>query len=293
WKGPIGEFFFLKPNDWEGDLSDMAPMLRHPAFQIYAAFDYEPDRDRQFSLSATSGDYEEISGYMNDIFPSLKKMWTSKSQMRAVLSRVAQNFVADPEASTALSDKIRVFTSTGVIEKAGFGADAAFDGIPETSWSENVPGTGAGEYLEVSLSEPVWGLEIRNGFKRFTADDWVFGFYRFDRDIKDDSAGLKDYHTMNSRVKILSITDTRGTALYDLALSDRRDVQTFTGIFLPAGRYRFVIKDTYEGTRWQDTCLAEITFLDLASKPEVSMFWNDPFYSIAISGQRFTKLTLD
>lgn len=282
WNGPIGELYMIKPAEWTGELGGLDLVHADSGVELYRAEGYEPEIDTRFALRMMTGDFMERMEYLRNTFPEYKRMWTSAAAAAVQPADPVQDFVTDVSASSALVDRLKVFTPDGVIERAGFGANSAFDGYPETSWCENADGNGVGEYLQVELLEPVWGVEIRNGFKRFTADDWVYKNRSFEREIRDDSAGLKDYFNMNGRIKTFSIHDDTGNLLYTLDLADRRDPQTFAGVFLPEGSYRFIIEDVYEGTRWKDTCLAELSFLPAEKDGELIRFLNDPFYRKAL-----------
>ena len=201
-------------------------------------------------------------------------------------SNAVQSFVTDITASSFLPDRLPVFTNNGVIAKANFSPTAAFDGLTETSWCENVEGDGIGEYIEFSLTKDVWGFSINNGFTRLPVKDWLFdinwGEIPFEESVRDDSNGIKDYFIQNNRIKKLSVTDLDGDILYTLELEDQRDSQTFPGVNLPQGTYRLVIEEVYRGTKWQDTCLGEITFLESDINQEISLITADQFYMDAL-----------
>ena len=292
WKGPIGEFYFIKPAAWKGDIPGMAGIFTEEPAEIYYARNYEPDIDDEFSLRCTPLDMMVRYEYL-DSFPKKKEMWASASSKVPLPESPAQSIVSNISASSFLSDRVKVFTREGVIESAGFGPLAAFDGLEETSWCENEAGNGEGEYLEFTLNAPAAGITIRNGFKRFPADDWVFDSVEFDRRIRDDQAGLKDYFTMNSRIKVLEISNPAGGTPAVLPLDDRRDPQSFFGLELNPGTYRLTIREVYPGSRWEDTCLGEVTLIP--RYPEsggngddaLVKFYSDPFYIMAVDIERF------
>jgi hypothetical protein len=131
--------------------------------------------------------------------------------------------------------------------------------------------------------KPAAGLIISNGFKRFTVDDWVFETGAYEQYVRDDIAGLKDYFQMNGRVKVLEVLNDSGETVAVLDLRDQRDSQTFFGRkFLP-GVYRFVIKEVYPGSKWNDTCLAEITFIPYETSSLMSYLFTDPFFGKVIN----------
>jgi len=288
WKGPIGEFILIKPADWRGDIEGMNILWENRDITVLKAARYEPSRDLVFSLRGYSMDMMEQYEYFENELPMLKKMWTGKSVLVSQPSYAVQNFVTDITASSFLPDKLSVFTKDGVISKASFSPASAFDGLTETSWCENVGGDGIGEYIELSLTGKVWGFSISNGFTRLPVKDWLFnsrnGETPFDKGVRDDSKGFKDYFTQNNRIRKLSITDRAGNILYTIELDDQRDSQTFTDISLSPGTYRLVIEEVYRGTKWQDTCLGEVTFLESDSNQQMSLITEDSFYLDALKG---------
>ena len=68
------------------------------------------------------------------------------------------------------------------------------------------------------------------------------------------------YFAKNNRVKALDLVRDDGTPVERLRLADTREIQRFN-VTLPPGTYRAVIADVYPGSRWNDTCLGEMTFI--------------------------------
>ena len=293
WKGPIGELIIVKPASWRGNLKGMDLLMEDRDIVVLKTVKYEPSRDEVFFLYGYSTSEDVECYYLANRLPGLKKMWIDRSALVTQPDVSSQSFVTSISASSFLPDNISVFTNNGVIEKAGFTPAAAFDGLAETSWCENVQGDGIGQYLEFSLTKAAWGLSMRNGFTRLPVKDWLFDSRRatlpFDSEFRDDSKGFKDYFTQNNRIKKLSVADSAGNILHTLELDDQRDPQVFLGINLPPGRYRFVIENIYQGTKWQDTCLGEVTFLEAEMSPQMSSFSADPFYMESLRGVSYTN----
>lgn len=287
WKGPIGAFMMAVPSGWRGYPPYLEYLYENEGFLLFGRRDYEPGRGDTFSLTGFSASYMERYEYLENKLPELKKMWRTGSREVMQPAEPVQSLVKNPSASSALPDRLNMFTPDGVVDGAGFGPVSAFDGLAETSWCENAPGEGIDEYLACTLSEPVWGITIRNGFTRFPGADWMFEDRTFDTSVRDDALGIKDYFTMNSRVKTLEISTPRGEVMYSLELADRRDAQTFSGIFLPPAAWHFTLREVYPGSRWSDTCLAEITFLPVQSAPALAPWLEDPFFHETLSGFRF------
>ncbi len=287
WKGTIGEFYLLKPKDWQGELPMLDLIWGNSEVQLYKSNNYEPHRDDMFTLRGYSVDYMEQYEYLENELPQLKKMWNSRSILTTQPVDAVQEFVTDITASSFLPDNLSVFTNRGVILKADFSPAAAFDGLTETAWCENAERDGIGETLEFTLTEKVWGITLRNGFTRMPVQDWLFEGDYFESQVRDDSKGLKDYFTQNNRISTLSIASIEGSVLYTLELSDKRDPQTFTGINLDPGTYVLIIEEVYRGTKWRDTCLGEVAFLEAESNPIISLFASDPFFIKALEWTSF------
>ncbi|HUW71503.1 MAG TPA: hypothetical protein VMX33_14850 [bacterium] len=277
WKGPIGSFLFVKPATWNGDPKGLVKAWENECVAVYSAVNYEPGREDRFYLDAEfSLEYDQYR-FMDEEFPRLKKMWSTKTPTVKPPSSPAQDYVRSVSASSFLPDKINVFTEHGVMLNAGFGPLSAFDGVDETAWCEKDPKDGLGEYLECEITRPAWGLVIHNGFSRFFSGDWMFQRDTFESGIRDDALGLKDYFSMNNRVRELAISTPGGATLYTLVLEDRRDPRCYPGIYLKPGKYRFTIRNVFPGSKWKDTCIGEIRFL-AAGNPGLEAYWEDPFF---------------
>ena len=149
-------------------------------------------------------------------------------------------------ASSFLTEAADVFLPEGIWHNAPFDAARLFDGLRETAWAVRTPKGGIGEYVRFSVAEQVARLEVANGYQRSTVnfpdkDTWSF-------------------FGKNNRVKTLDIVKDSGGMVQQLQLADTREIQMFD-LSLPPGTYRAVIADIYRGSRWNDTCLGELTFV--------------------------------
>lgn len=149
-------------------------------------------------------------------------------------------------ASSSLPERADVFLPQGIWRNAPFDAARLFDGLPETAWAVRTPRGGVEEYVRFSLDSDVERIEISNGWQRSSVnfpdkDTW-------------------SYYGKNNRVKTLDIVRDDGSLVERLRLADTREVQRFN-VSLSAGIYRAVIVDIYPGSRWNDTCLGELSFV--------------------------------
>jgi hypothetical protein len=119
-----------------------------------------------------------------------------------------------------------------------YGIPQAFDGDPETAWSEGAKGPGIGEYFEVTFARP----------------------------MKADSVALmpgwfqESLHRKNNRVKTLVLSlDGKET------IASFKDSMTAQTVLLDAKKEfrvaRFTIKEVYKTEKYDDTPIAEVQFL--------------------------------
>jgi hypothetical protein len=119
----------------------------------------------------------------------------------------------------------------------------AFDGKKDTAWTEKAPGPGIGEWIEIKFSSPV------------TADRILV------------SPGLFDtrYWIKNNRVRVMTVQLDDYTQ--EVVFKDQMVPQE---VVLSGGqtfsRARFIIKDVYQTSQDDDTCVAEIEFYNAKKK---------------------------
>jgi hypothetical protein len=116
----------------------------------------------------------------------------------------------------------------------------AFDGNPATAWNNGDGGPGRGQWLEVRFDGPRGVERIRMGA----------GF--------DPESGRGDAFPRNSHVKRVRILFDGGHPLVrDVGNDDR--VAVFENVGVTATTVRFVFEDVWEGTRWPQLAISEIT----------------------------------
>ncbi len=132
---------------------------------------------------------------------------------------------------------------------ANFSPDNLMDGT-NASWSEGALGSGVGEsfVFDFRYSDEMKYVVIKNGF------------------------GVEKYWRANARIKMLEVTDQNGFSRV-LHLDDTPQLRAyglmeleedeygmlFPGEPLLGSYYTFEILEVYEGEKWQDACIAEIT----------------------------------
>jgi hypothetical protein len=125
-----------------------------------------------------------------------------------------------------------------------------FDGDPETGWSEDVSGAGIDEWVEIRLEKPITIDKIR------VCPGWF----------------QKEYFKKNNRIKKMKIILDDYTIIADF-----KDTMEPQDVVLKAPKpftyARFIIKDVYKTSEWDDTPLGEIQFF--FQKKEISIVTTD------------------
>jgi hypothetical protein len=236
WKDSLGRIVLSIPPGFQPELEAPWRYLGTEKGQLlYTAEDWKPTSVDSLSLEwqTTSADYPEF--------------WRKVTEP---LDPVDLPSVDSPAkllgASSFLPEAADVFLPQGIWRNAPFDAARLFDGLRETAWVVRTPRGGVGEYVRFSLDSDVERIEIFNGWQRSAVnfpdkDTW-------------------SYFGKNNRVKTLDIVRDDGSLVERLQLADTREVQRFNAS-LPAGIYRAVIVDIYPGSRWNDTCLGELSFV--------------------------------
>lgn len=129
-----------------------------------------------------------------------------------------------------------------------YGPAHVADDKAKSAWVEGVKGDGINEYIVVNLSKPTTliKLSIINGFAH------------------------KKYWAMNNRVRQLHIGPMSGHGGETITLEDSMKPQEVTlAKPLKIMQIKFTIKSIYPGSKWQDTALSEITFLEPKARVRV------------------------
>ncbi|MBP7736951.1 MAG: hypothetical protein KA369_13320 [Spirochaetes bacterium] len=142
------------------------------------------------------------------------------------------------------------------------------------SWCEGAAGDGIGSKFTYTYgsAQTVKDVYIKNGF------------------------GLRQYFPLNSRVKKIRMTaDKKKAVLFDLA--DKPDVQRFRLKEPVAGEvFVFEILEVYRGSKFSDTCIAELGFkpFTIADAEEMPKFKTFSFglASSGNMGQAYNRITL-
>ena len=254
WKGPIGKLYLAVPAGVDASLPK--PFLRMGRLRgkdVYLASGYEPGAKDEIDIS--EGRRAQPSpGYFQSI-------WFDSPQETDQPSKPAQDFVTVKGASSSLKDTSPVYTTEGVIRKATFGPAALFDGVRETAWAEGVAGDGIGEWVEFTLAKDVEAVDVQNGFN--------MSF------VGLPGTAIDSYYEKNSRPKALEFVSSDGKHSVTLGLADTKDLQSFDRFFLSRGTWRMYVRAVYKGTKYQDTCLGELTFLP--ASPLYQQFAADAF----------------
>jgi hypothetical protein len=138
-----------------------------------------------------------------------------------------------------------------------YSVDKAFDANLATSWVEGVDGAGIGEGIVFAIPRDVIAIDIYPGYGEEAY---------FEPNNRLKSIDLRIFllvHEITERVTVLS---TRRVLSLTAEVADRSEFQTIT-VQLPEIRMlpqlgmlvaELVIRDVYPGSRYVDTCIAEI-----------------------------------
>jgi len=136
------------------------------------------------------------------------------------------------EASSTLADK-----------KNRYSPPMTIDGNTATSWCEGKKTSGIGETITLTLKKKmtIEKLYIKNGF------------------------GIKKYFFLNNRARGITINGIPAL------LSDRPAFQVVTLTRpLTAQKLTIAIASVYRGTKWNDTCIAEVSIKKVKAPPQLT-----------------------
>jgi hypothetical protein len=118
---------------------------------------------------------------------------------------------------------------------------AAIDSLKETAWVEGASGSGVGEWIQLNFAGmvEVWQIALDVGFDK-NADLFA----------KNNRIKQATFIFSNGEQVTLDFDDARGLQTFVLARAPGPSIQTTS--------VRMIIEAVYPGTRYDDTCLAEI-----------------------------------
>lgn len=142
-------------------------------------------------------------------------------------------------ASCAVAPASNASASSTIVQ-SGYDNSALclIDGKEETSWQEGVSGNGIGEYADIQYSS---SSSIK--YLVFKLGNW-----------RDD-----DYFYGNNRPKTLTLTFDGKDSYTAIFPSEKSVYYLEFSSPVTASHLRITIDDVYDGTSWDDTCIAEIT----------------------------------
>lgn len=176
-------------------------------------------------------------------------------------------------ASSSLQGKTRVMEwSRGkpYWTDATFQPASAMDDSLATSWCEGAAGPGIGQWIEVQTDRPTREVEIAGGFRKLAMPHGEFPVDAKKLELADWEAkmdawfeqSLRTYKS-NGRPAVIELATQDGKMLERFQMGDRTLAQYRFRVSLPPGRYRLRIAQVFPGTRFEDTCIAELQFRDL------------------------------
>ncbi len=144
-------------------------------------------------------------------------------------SPLVKRYIEDVQASSVLTDSQGTYSAENLIDGSW------------RSWAEGSKGNGVGEYftLNVRNEATIAGFGLKNGY------------------------GNVDHYAVNNRVKAFKIF-IDGTYTETIPIKDSVSFEQYS-FSKPVNckkNIRFVIDDVYPGTKFNDTCVAEILLLE-------------------------------
>lgn len=151
--------------------------------------------------------------------------------------------------------------------RSDYSPKTSFDLNPYNGWVEGVKGDGKGEWIGFTLKKAVYGPFAINGLTRYPTESGSYS---------DDSytSWLE-----NNRVKTMLLKDDKGISRkleFVDAYSGFPEGFEKTGSypanaiknpsFLKAGSYKMEIDEVYKGTKYDDTVLGEVWFIELENE---------------------------
>ena len=257
WKGPIGKLVLAVPLDGQCVGEDRWQALgTWGGHRIFTRPPFEPTTADNISCTWLHADDESESDAPARPWSEVRRSPRGVTGVRASSS---MKFVAD------------VFSDCCKVTGAPNTAEAAFDGLVVTAWSEGAK-KDAGEYLELELTQPAAGLRLMSGFlgARHPPPAEPKGTTR--------PALPANLYTLNSRPRKLELVSVDGTRKWTLPVADKRGRWNVFPILVPAGKYRLVIQETYRGKKWQDTSIGEVAFNTSADVGWLEALRKDAFF---------------
>ena len=255
WKGAMGRLLLSLPSGAKPSLPKaFQPLGIHGTQQLFLAKDYKPAAKDVASLQWVL-DGPVSPGYM-------KQIWFDDPVSVRKPAAPAQDFVKVLGASSALPDKVAVYTPQGLIKDMDFQPLRLFDGILESSWVEGKKGDGTDEWVKVELTRDVLGMFVQNGFSMALTHI--------------EGKNIDSYYEKNNRVESLVIESMDGAFHEKVELEDTNAGLQYIPLAMTRGVYKFIIHSTYKGSKWDDTALGEITFLP-SNDALVKLLGQDPF----------------
>ncbi len=153
---------------------------------------------------------------------------------------------------------------------ASFTAKSAMDGSEATAWCEGAEGRGTGQWLGVELLQATDKVEIVPGFRKLAlSGDGGVAAERFEHEQWERwfAQSLAVYRS-NGRPSVLEVVSAEGKVLERLAVGDRYRGHYEFALPLEPGRYRLRIARVEAGTKYADTCIAEVKFSRASPGPE-------------------------
>lgn len=273
WKGNIKSFMVYSTMFMESNSSNfLNTKMGECTFSdrsIYFKKDYKPVADDYFHFG---GGYSDVScwtymAYLDEDTKKARKKdyLDNDSCIKIVDARDELNpLVCFPKRQKRSSYVVNVTSSTKQ------DVSSLFDGDLYTSYLAP-----ASSYIEFSITKPVLGPFVSNGFVSNSFNEKVFYAAQEEKNDRGETTFpvfQDSLWTNTSRVKTMTLTQVGSDELYSFSLADkygvlpteREDWQSVNAVHQPKilmpGRYRLKFNETYKGAKSNTVGLSEIWF---------------------------------
>jgi LysM repeat protein len=226
---------------WQGRIVNLTPGSQHAHYfersdgQRFGIGAVDDTLGRRIEEVRWSGEEFRVWGTLRTDVPSYAGQYIAAEGLEPVAGPPAQARNLTPLATVSASSSLRT-------DRWGqYQPWMAVDGARGTAWVEGVAGAGVGQWLMLTFPETieVHSVGLNAGY--------------------DKNA---DIFAKNNRIKRATLLFSNGDRV-QLGLADRRGMQTIPLVRAPGQNIhtttvKVVIDEVYPGTKYDDTCVAEI-----------------------------------
>ncbi len=258
WKGNIKNFVVNTDMNMDIVNGSLKPqkIVQEYAGLFYIFNEYKPAADEYFIFTKT------VDGEDSPYYPLFEKDFAK------------QNFVSDIKSSSYLNgsftyNQVKDYDDLWepVEKKSGYAPETSFDTDPYNGWVEGVKGDGKGEWIGFTLSKWAIGPFAINGLTKYC--------FNQSKNVNDEP---HQTWLENNRIKSMKLSSSKGN-ICTLRFRDEysgfeycadnqiekkyKANSVVNPQILKPDSYRMEIAEIYKGTKYDDTVLGEVWFMEL------------------------------